>query len=59
MNSSNEFQMVGRDGILTKSIVTEKKFNVNSIDWQYQNNFHLSMLEEDTSSKLKIKNHLC
>lgn len=59
MNSSNEFQMVGKEGILTKSILTEKKFHLNSIDWEYQNNFHLSLLEEDASSKLKIKNHLC
>lgn len=59
MNSSNEFQMVGKEGILTKSILTEKKFQLNSIDWDYQNNFQLALIHEEITSKLKIKNHLC
>jgi hypothetical protein len=38
--------MVGKEGILTKSILTEKKFQLNTVDWEYQNNFHLSLLQE-------------
>lgn len=50
---------VGTDGILSKSIVVEKVFDLDSIVYNYENKFELAMVHSEEPSKLRISNFLC
>ena len=59
MNSSSDLQVVGFNGVVSKQISTEKRFKVGDTNWNYENIIGVSLEKEESSNKLKIKNHLC
>ena len=44
---------------MTKTIQTEKKFDLPETSWSYCNTFRFDHQSDEQLPKLKIKNHLC